>query len=70
MVTQIFHLCHAHACWLSGYVYDQHDYKANTYRLDHPESIAILISKIRYSKHWLFILLAWARGMEQPSQAL
>jgi len=41
MVTKFFHPCHA--CWLSGYGFDQHDYKANTYRRDHPESIALLL---------------------------
>ena len=41
MVTKVFHLCHA--CRLSGYGFDQDDYKANTYRLDHPESIALLL---------------------------
>jgi len=30
----------------------------------------LFCSKIRYSKHWLFILLAWSHRMKQPNMAL
>jgi len=30
----------------------------------------LFCSRIRYSKHWLFILLAWTRGRNQPNRTL